>query len=325
VPRIPAIITVTLNPSLDLATAVDLVEPGRKLRCSGLQTDPGGGGINVSRMIQELGGRSDCLILAGGPAGAALGDMLLDRGIAVRPMKIAGMTRQNLTVDERATGRQYRFVLPGPKLMNVEWRRSLETIESRLRRGDILVASGSLPPGTPADLYARMARIARRRHAKFLIDASGPALKAGLAAGVDFIKPNRHEFRGLSGEDRDDWRLVALHSARWVGRGLAGAVLVTRGNDGALLTDGSGHWRIEAPDVPIRSAVGAGDSCMGAIALRMAHGAPLLEACRFGVAAAAAAMLTPATELARRKDVHRLVRATRSWRFRPRARTSASA
>ncbi len=96
-------------------------------------------------------------------------------------------------------------------------------------------------------------------------------------------------------------------------------MLATRGGDGALLTDGYGQWRIQAPRVTVTSPIGAGDSCLGSVAFSLARGRSLLDAARLGLAAAAA-LLTPATELARRRDILRLEKATRVWRIRSKAR-----
>ncbi len=147
----PRIITITMNPSLDLSTLVDRFVAGRKLRCGPARVDPGGGGINVSRVIRELGGESVRLATIGGHSGKALADLLREGGVTPRRIPMAGAMRRNLAIAERETGRQFRFVLPGPLVRGSEWRRALARIQGLLGRGDRLVESGSLPPGIPAD------------------------------------------------------------------------------------------------------------------------------------------------------------------------------
>ncbi|MEI9928459.1 MAG: PfkB family carbohydrate kinase [Sphingomonas sp.] len=126
----PTIATLTMNPALDVSTSIDALRPTHKLRCAAPRFDPGGGGINVAQLIHALGGEVIAVFPSGGPTGATLEALLRDRGPAIAPIPIAGTTRESLTVDERQTGLQYRFVLPGPELAaseqarcSMRWRR----------------------------------------------------------------------------------------------------------------------------------------------------------------------------------------------------------
>lgn len=300
------IATVTMNPAVDVSTRVGRVLAERKLRCAAPRYEPGGGGINVARAVRKLGGEAVALFPAGGPAGRLLEDLLSGEGVARIPIPIAAWTRENLNVLEEETGRQFRFVLPGPVLREEDWRRCLEAIEAFHPFPAFLVASGSLPPGVPEDFHSRLAALARRRGARLVLDSSGPALRKAVEAGVYLCKPSLREFREWTGEESADearWRRLAREI---VGKGHCEVLVLSLGSGGALWTTRTEQERLTAPAVPVSSSVGAGDSMVAGIVLLLSRGRALRDAVRFGVAAAAAAVMNPGTELCRREDVERL-------------------
>ncbi|HEV8392084.1 MAG TPA: 1-phosphofructokinase family hexose kinase [Dongiaceae bacterium] len=307
------ILTVTLNPALDLSTSVERMLANRKLRCAGARLEPGGGGVNVSRIIRRFGGDSTAFVALGGPTGRTLRELMAREGLALAEFPIAGHTRQDVTVDESAHGRQYRLVLQGPRWKAWEVRAALAEIEHLAKSHDYVVASGSLPPGVPEDFYARLARMVRRQGGRLILDTSGPPLRKALAAGVFLVKPNHIEFRDLAGTRRSDWQSMARVGHRLRESGQAEMMIVTRGAMGALAILPDGAWRLQAPKGKVISMVGAGDSLIGAVVLSLARGRSLLEACRLGVAAAAAAVKAPGTELAGRTETRRLARRTKIW------------
>lgn len=297
--------TLTMNPALDAACEVDRVVPSIKVRASHERYDPGGGGINVARVFVRLGGNARCYYLSGGAAGMAL-DGLLDLHQLVRsPIKIAGQTRVSTTVHQRSTGQEFRFVPSGPVVAEEEWRECLEQLDQA--NHDYLVASGSLPRGVPDDFYARVAMIAKRKGMRFVLDTSGPALAAGLAGGDVFLaKPSLEEFRALVGEQVTGDDAIAQAAMDMIKRGRTEYLVVTMADQGALLASRSGLLRLPAMSVEARSAVGAGDSFLAAMVHALASGKKPEEAFRFGLAAGAAAVLTPGTDLCRAEDVQRL-------------------
>lgn len=300
------IVTITLNPAVDLSTSVDRIQPVAKLRGKSQRRHPGGGGINVARVIRRLGGDARAIYPVGGAIGILLRQLLDQEGVTSQTWPIAGETREDFFVDEIATDKQYRFILPGPRLGEQEWQECLRLIGAIEPFPRFLVASGSLPDGVPDDLYARLARLARQRGASFVLDTSGPALAAALAEGVDLIKPNLREMRELSGtepSDASEWEAAAR---TLIAGGKVATVALTMGHLGAALVTRDEILR--APPIPItpRSAVGAGDSFLAALIWRLASGASREAAFRLAVAAGAAALINPGTALCRMEDVARL-------------------
>jgi 6-phosphofructokinase 2 len=302
--------TLTMNPAVDLSTETQRVEPVHKLRCQAAKRDPGGGGINVARVLQRFGTPCSALYPSGGRTGALLHDLLVAEGIDSLPVGIVAETRENVTVTESTTGYQYRFVLPGPALRPEEWRACLARL-SALKADDFLVASGSLPPGLPPDFYREVVRLAAGRGVRTIIDSSGSALAGALEEGVFLVKPNLRELSELVGRqliEQEDWETAA---AELVDAGAAEVVALSLGDRGAFLA--SRTLRLHAPGVPIQpvSAVGAGDSFVAGMVSRLAVGADLRSAFAYAVAAGTAALLTPGTELCRPEDVERLYRDVR--------------
>lgn len=300
------IATLTLNPTIDRNTSVARVIPEAKLRCSEPRREPGGGGLNVSRAIERLGGSSVAIYTSGGPTGHML-RMLLDRsGIDHEAVSVSGWTRENIHVDETSTGLQYRFGMPGPTLVEGEWQRCLEAVAALDPAPDYLVASGSLPPGVPDDFYAELARRGGAAGVRVVVDTSGPALRHAVEAGVYAIKPNMTELEVLSEVPLDREERQEEACRRLIERGRVEVVLASFGASGVLMVTADRSERIRAPVVPIKSKVGAGDSMVGGFVLALARGLDVGQAARFGVAAGTAAVMTPGTELCRREDAEAL-------------------
>jgi 6-phosphofructokinase 2 len=303
------IATLTMNPAIDESASVDYVVSETKLRCSPARYDAGGGGINVARAATRLGGQALAIYVAGGPAGELLGERLDSEGVPRLALPIAGWTRRNLNVRETATGRQYRFVFPGPPLDEADGARVLETLEALSPRPAFLIASGSLPPGAPADLYGAVAEIARRRGMRFLLDSSGEPLSQALRKGVFLVKPSLREFGQLVGEAATEEPELTREARRLIARGACEVVVLSLGGGGALWVTHEESGRILAPAVPVASSVGAGDTLVAGIAVSLVRGHPLRDAVRFGVAAAAATCMNAGTQLCRLEDAERLYNA----------------
>lgn len=299
------IVTLCMNPALDITTSTEVVRPTDKLRCAAARYDPGGGGINVAHVAQVLGATSTAVFPAGGPAGELVHNLLVAEGVGVQRVPIGGSTRESFTVDEVSTERQYRFVLPGPQLTVTEQTECLLQLRRAAASASIVVASGSLPPGVPEDFYQQVADACAELGALFALDTSGGGLKH-VNAGVFLLKPSVRELRDCTGRalSTEAEQLGAAHEL--IERGAARHVLVSRGAEGALLVSRDAAQRFAPVQVPPGSGVGAGDAMLAGVAVGLIRGWPLTEATRLGVAAGAAMLLTPGTAPCTREDTERL-------------------
>lgn len=230
--------------------------------------------------------------------------MLEDLGLERSTVEISGRTRASQTCFERSSGQEYRFTPESPEIQEAEWMAFLDRIAGF--DADYIVCSGSLAPGVPSDFYGRVADVARSNGARVVLDTSGRPLFRALEHGVFLVKPNQREFEHLVGEKADSVDGVAALARKLVGSGKAEVVAVTRGGDSAVLVSREVTKFLTSPEVDVRSAVGAGDSFVGAMTLVIAQDRPLLEAFAFGVATGAATVMSLGTELCSKSDVERL-------------------
>jgi 6-phosphofructokinase 2 len=300
------IITLTLNPAVDLACEAETIFPTRKVRTTTEQFDPGGGGINVARVVRELGGEALAVVLIGGGTGRFLQELLVDARVECLTIPVGGLTRVSVTVHERSTSLEYRFVPEGPPMSASEWDAILEAL-GRVDGGWV-VASGSLPRGAPEDAYAHIARLCARRGQRFVLDSSGAALKAALGSGVTLIKPSLGEIEGLVGRELRESQDLEREAIGLVRAGAAEMIAVSLGAAGALLATRGGVLRKLAPEVPVRSAVGAGDSFVAAMTLGLADGMEPERAFARGIAAGSAAVMRYGTAHPQRADIEELYR-----------------
>jgi 6-phosphofructokinase 2 len=300
-----AIVTLSLNPTVDMMSEADLVRPTNKIRTSNEEFEPGGGGVNVARVIQELGGLATVICPAGGFPGKMLDELLGAIALPRVIVPIAGNTRISVTVYERKTGNEFRFTPNGPTLSKAEVEACLEAI--RATEFDTFVASGSVPMGAPSDILAKVGEIARKKGARFILDSSGAGLSVTLEkTKVTLVKPSIGELEALVGRRLD--RKTAAEAARdLVRRGSAEIVAVTMGASGALVVTRDRTYRLKAPKVEARSAVGAGDAFVGAMTLALAEGRPIEDGLMLATAAGAATALTPVAKVCAMADVMRLL------------------
>ncbi|HGH4601530.1 6-phosphofructokinase II [Enterobacter hormaechei] len=302
-----SIYTLTLSPSLDSATMTPQIYPEGKLRCSAPVFEPGGGGINVARAITHLGGKATSIFPAGGATGEHLVALLADEQVAVDTVDARDWTRQNLHVHVESSGEQYRFVMPGAKLSDDEFRQLEEkvlTIES----GSLLVISGSLPPGVKTEKLTALVQAVLQRGIRCIVDSSGDALKAALEPGqLELVKPNQKELSALVNRELNQPDDVRTAAEELVRTGKAHRVVVSLGPQGALAVDKTGCVQVVPPPMKSQSTVGAGDSMVGAMVLKLAQGASLLEMARYGVAAGSAATINQGTRLCSLADTQKIV------------------
>lgn len=300
------IVTLCMNPALDITTGTPTVGHTEKLRCAPPRYDPGGGGINVAHVAQVLGASATAVFPAGGPAGEVVHNLIAAAGLAAHRVSIGGSTRESFTVNEQSTGRQYRFVLPGPQLTVGEQTECLLQLRRAVSDSAIVVASGSLPPGVPDDFYQQVANLCAELGATFLLDTSGGGLRT-IGSGVFLLKPSVRELRECVDRALATEAEQVAAAREIVERGVARYLLVSVGARGALLVSAGRAQRFAAVPVPPGgSGVGAGDAMVAGVAVGMIRGWPLDRAVRLGVAAGSATLLTPGTAPCTRADTERL-------------------
>jgi 6-phosphofructokinase 2 len=301
----PLIATLTMNPALDLWATTDRVVAEHKLRCGDPRFDPGGGGINVARAVTRLGGSAVAIYPSGGPNGGVIERLLADEQVPQRIVPVQGWTRESVTIQELATGAQFRFVLPGPSLSEAEQSACLAALAALEPSPAFVVVSGSMPQGVGIDFLTRVLEVCRKHAARPVFDVSGPLLAA--IRGAYLIKPSLRELSDLAGAPLETPERQAEAARHFVREGHAETVVVSLGSGGALLATGELSRRFRAPLVEAKSAVGAGDAMVAGIVFSLAGGASLVESVRFGVAAGSAAVLHPGTGLCTRADTESLL------------------
>jgi 6-phosphofructokinase 2 len=298
-------LTVTMNPAVDLSAVVDHVEHTHKIRCGTSRLHPGGGGINVSRVIQRLGGDARALFPVGGHNGNLLRQMLEKEGVPSYCYEVAGETRQNFSVHESLTGNDFRFVLPGADLTPSESNAILSRIAEIKSPCRYLVASGSLPGGVPLDFYAKLSKLAKHKGCLMVLDTSGDALKFALEEGVFMIKPSLNELRELTGSALNTNALMLQAARQLISRGQVQIVALSLGEQGALVVTANEAFFARALLVNVASTVGAGDSFLGGFLWAFNLHKDIELALRYGVAAGTAALLAEGTALCKAENVAR--------------------
>lgn len=296
-----------MNPAIDLEAKLGTVTPDMKLRCAEPMIDAGGGGVNVARALQRLEGKVCALFPEGDAFGTFYRSLVEAEGVDCATFAIdQPMQRINTHFRETEKQRQYRFCLPGPSLEERDWQRALDLLKKLLKEGDLLVTSGSLPPGVPSEFNSLTAQVAKEANACFVLDAPGEVLKTLKETEISWIKPNLNEFKNLLGLDVQDHALEEELSAL-VENSVFENILLTMGAKGAIYAGEEGVERIPSPQVEKISTVGAGDSTAAGLVLGLARGEDHRSCCRNAVAAGAAAVMTPGTKLLEKSDFDALL------------------
>jgi 6-phosphofructokinase 2 len=300
------IATVTLNPSLDRTVTVEELVMDEANRWTSLRRDPGGKGINVSRVIHELGGETVAYGFIGGIDGETLKHLLQQQAVPFDFTPIKGEIRSNFIIADLATYHQTRIDAPGPHIMRHELQKLVQKVKHISPKPDFLVFAGSVPPAVPADIYRQLIEAAKNNGIKTVLDSANKWLKEGIKAKPNVIKPNVHEAEELLGKHLRSEAAIVKALKLLVDRGIEVAV-ISRGKDGLIAANGEMVLKAIPPQVEVRSTVGAGDSTIAGLVLKLNEGLAIDEACRWAVAAGTAATLTPGTELCRREDVVKLL------------------
>lgn len=300
------IITVTLNPALDKTVEIPDFSLDAVNRITAMRTDPGGKGLNVSKVIAKLGGTSTVVGVLGGTTGRRIADAMDALGIACQFTFVEGETRTNLKVIDPARHTNTDLNEPGLTVDQETLDHMRDALVAAIRPGDIVVLSGSLPKGAPADTYGSWTAACRTAGARVFLDADGEPLAHGLAAKPYLAKPNNHELSRLTGralETADD----LLAAARTLIADGVERVVVSMGGDGALFVSANRAYRAEGLRVPVGSTVGAGDSMVAALAYAAEQGMADADTVRLAVATSAANVMCSGSQAAERSAVDELL------------------
>ena len=298
------IVTLTINPAIDKSTKFSGLIAEQKIRCEEPRFDAGGGGINVSKAIARLGGKSLAVFTAGGASGQLLEDLVVKESIDYQVVKTKNWTRESFTAVDTITNSQYRFGMPGAELSREESDEILLKIEQL--QPEFLVASGSLSPKIGDDFYEKVAAVSRKIGSKLIIDTSGEPLKRAIDEGVFLLKPNVSELAKLVGAETLEMDEVDDAARDIISKGGCEIVVVSLGSQGAMLVTKDFCEHIPAPPVQKKSTVGAGDSMVGGMVWALSTGKTLQEMLRWGVACGSAATMNEGTQLFKNEDAQRL-------------------
>ncbi len=299
------IFTLTMNPCLDRYIYVDDLIVDDTIRAKKVVDYPAGKGIDVSRVIRELGGVSIAIALVGGDTGRKLEEMLDKEGVIYSSIRVPQETRMNIILESNKG--QYRISMPGEKISVKKLQVVLEVLQALVREKDVVVVSGSLPKGVAAEFYTGIIFALKQWGATVYFDADGDKLKAGLISQPDYIKPNLHEFQRLIGKHVNTREEIISEAKKIIDIHDLQAILLTLGGEGAYLITKEKVLFTKTIKVNVKSAVGAGDSFLAGFVLKKTEDASDEEALRWANAAGTAAVMTPGTRLCRKADVERLI------------------
>lgn len=278
------VITVTMNPSVDKTIVLEQLVPYGLNRVVSSRLDPGGKGINVGRVLHGFGADVTATGLIAGTQGAFLLERLGEEGLDFDFMEIEGETRTNLKIVDNSVGKVTEINEQGFSVLPHQLEAFLERLETCSAQAEIVVLSGSLPPGAPDDFYAQCTEIAKNNGARVLLDADGAALFEGLKAMPYAVKPNLHELELLFHRKFDHLREIA-DAARELAAGGIGVVIVSMGSDGAIIAGQGELYKTGCWDIEVRSTVGAGDAMTAALSYSLMKQESLLDAARMATAA----------------------------------------
>ncbi len=292
------IYTVTLNPALDKTVEIPSLTVDSVNRITTMRTDPGGKGINVSKVIKSLGGKSIATGILGGSTGRAISTALEAMGIQTGFWFVEGETRTNLKVIDPVNHTNTDLNEPGITVSEEILKGLLQELLLEVSEGDIVVLSGSLPKGSPKDTYAAWVRACKKAGAKVILDADGELLAEGLGASPYLIKPNNHELSALMGEKLDTPEELEKAARTLMEKHNIAKIVVSMGGAGALYITEKETLYAEGLKVPVKSTVGAGDSVVAALAVSEESGKTLEETVRLSTACGAANVMCSGTQAA---------------------------
>lgn len=300
------IYTVTMNPALDKTVEIPGFSVDQVNRIQSVRMDPGGKGINVSKVIQKLGGQSIALGILGGNTGKKIEEAIMKIGIASEFTFVPGETRTNLKIVDREKGTNTDLNEPGLQVNPQIADEILTSLEKKIQSGDIVVISGSIPQGITPACYETWTRRLKMVGAKVFIDADGPLLAQAVHAAPYLIKPNADELARLAGRPMDTQMDLLAMIEQLLKEGIE-MVVVSQGSQGAIYATRNMIIQAEGLKVPVGSTVGAGDSMVAAMAFACEKRMGLEETIRLSMATGAANVMCSGSQAAEYADIERLL------------------
>jgi 1-phosphofructokinase family hexose kinase len=291
------IYTLTLNPAVDKEYTVPCLAYDEVLRTSQIRIDPGGKGFNVSRMLKSLGTSSTAVGFVGGYAGELLQTGLEKAGILTDFIKINGESRTNISIIEDSGKHHIKLNEPGPRVSVSEIKTLLKKISTLAKPGDYWVLAGSLPPGVPDDIYAKIIQVLKENDAFAVLDTSGEPLRLGCLEGPFLAKPNSFEASELTHEPAESITDMISAGQKIHQLGVK-VVVISAGAKGAIMNSGSDQWIGHAPIIEEHNPIGAGDAMVAGIVWQLAQAGEIKTALRWGLACGAATASQPGTSMA---------------------------
>ncbi|MBR3235771.1 MAG: 1-phosphofructokinase [Atopobiaceae bacterium] len=298
--------TVCLNPAIDKTIQVPAFTIDAVNRVTELRADAGGKGINVSKVVKELGGQSKAYAILAGDAGSGIKHMVESMGIEVVAVEVAGETRTNTKIVDQELHTNTDINEPGPVVTKEDLDALLDILVNDINDGDTVILAGSIPAGAPTDTYATWVKACEAAGAKVFLDADGDVLNMGISAGPSMIKPNDHELSGMVGRDLDTLEKIDAAAREIMDRGVEW-VTVSMGGEGALFVTPEKTYKASSPKVEVGSTVGAGDSVVAAIAYAQDEGLDIIDTIKLAVATGAANVSMEGTQAAPRSLVDHLI------------------
>ena len=305
------IITITFSPSIDKSASVPAMLSDIKMRCSAPNTEPGGGGINVARVIKRLGGDVKAIFPSGGYTGMFLNHLLEEEKVPFESIKTKNETRENFVVFDESTKKEYRFGMPSNEIFEDEWQLMIKEIEE-YEYVDFIIASGSLSVGIPLNIYEELSKISKSKNAKLIVDTSGKALRYAVNQGVYLLKPNLEELGILLEIENLKIENVEAAAKKLIQKKHCEIIVVSLGANGAMLITKEESHTIKPPKVKVKSTIGAGDSMVAGIVFGLSNNLSLKECLQYGIACGTATTMNSDSALCKKKDVLKLLKNIKS-------------
>ena len=299
------IYTITLNPALDRTLWIQKVRDDVSNRILEEKSFAGGKSVDVSKVLKNLGVDNIALGFVGGFAGRELEGRLLNEGIETDFVRVSGETRTNIIIHETDTGKQLAFNARGPEIKPDELMQFIEQLE-KLPCGDVVAIGGSIPLGVSPEIYRKIISLVKKCQAKVVLDVDGEALRQGIKALPNVIKPNIHELSELAGRELKGLDDV-VSAARSINQQGVEIVLVSMGAKGILLVSDGQQYLAVPPNVNVESTIGAGDSSVAGFVSGLVQGKDLKQCLIYAVAAGTATTLRQGTALCQKDDFERIV------------------